>query len=107
MLFKSGLGQKQGVGGWGRGGYVEWVGGWGGGGKGWVGGGGGVKGGWGGGWGGWGWGGWVTPLPTHPPLRFTREQTRVEYIRRCRLITITHSSLANMYQFGTFFFKFK
>ena len=25
---------------------------------------------------------WVT----HPPLRFTREQTRVEYIRRCRLI---------------------
>ena len=30
-------------------------------------------------------GGWP-PLPTHPPLRFTREQTRVEYIRRCRLI---------------------
>ena len=30
--------------------------------------------------------GGVTPLPTHPPLRFTREQTRVEYIRRCRLI---------------------
>ena len=27
MLFKSGLGQKQGVGGWGRGGYVGWVGG--------------------------------------------------------------------------------
>ena len=26
------------------------------------------------------------PPPTHPPLRFTREQTRVEYIRRCRLI---------------------
>ena len=84
MLFKSGLGQKQGVGGWGRGGYVEWVGeggvcgvgGWGGGGKGWVGGG-----------GGWGVGGGVgyPPLTTHPPLRFTREQTRVEYIRRCRL----------------------
>ena len=41
------------------------------------------------GWGGGGWGGrrgggWP-PLPTHPPLRFTREQTRVEYIRRCRL----------------------
>ena len=30
------------------------------------------------------WGG-LPPLPTHPPLRFTREQTRVEYIRRCRL----------------------
>ena len=69
-----------GVGGWG--GYVGWVGG-GGGGKGWVGGGGGVKGGWGGG----GVGG-LPPLPTHPPLRFTREQTRVEYIRRCRLIKI-------------------
>ena len=60
MLFKSGLGQKQGVGGWGRG--VCGVGGWGGmwggwvggGGKGWVGGGGGV-----------GVGG-VTP-PPHPP----------------------------------------
>ena len=26
------------------------------------------------------------PPPTHPPLRFTREQTRVEYIRRCRLM---------------------
>ena len=74
MLFKSGLGQKQGVGGWGRGGYVEWVGG--GGGKGWV-----------GGWG-VGGGGGLPPLPTHPPLRFTREQTRVEYIRRCRLISL-------------------
>ena len=68
---------------------------------GWVGGvgggvGGGVKGGWvgegGKGWvGGWGVGGGggggvgYPPLPTHPPLRFTREQTRVEYIRRCRL----------------------
>ena len=53
---------------------------WGGGGGrwGWVGGG-------GGGVGGWGWGGGLPPLPTHPPLRFTREQTRVEYIRRCRL----------------------
>ena len=46
--------------------------------------------------GGWGWvGGWAgggyPPLPTHPPLRFTREQTRVEYIRRCRLMnTTTH-----------------
>ena len=54
---------------------------------GWVGG----VGGWGGGWGGSRWvggvGGWggLPPLPTHPPLRFTREQTRVEYIRRCRL----------------------
>ena len=43
MLFKSGLGQKQGVGGWGRGGmWSGWVRGgyvgWGGGGKGWVGG---------------------------------------------------------------------
>ena len=27
--------------------------------------------------------------PTHPPLRFTREQTQVEYIRRCRLISLT------------------
>ena len=69
--------------------------------------GGGVGGGWGGvgggGGGRWGWGGrWggvvggLPPLPTHPPLRFTREQTRVEYIRRCRLIitflTITASS---------------
>ena len=63
------------------GGGVCGVGGWGGGGKGWVGGGGGIK-------GGWGVGGGVgyPPLPTHPPLRFTREQTRVEYIRRCRLI---------------------
>ena len=78
------------VGGWGGG---RWGGGrqggrWGG--KGWVGGGGGVKGGGGvgggwGGWCGWGWGGGLPPLPTHPPLRFTREQTRVEYIRRCRL----------------------
>ena len=90
MLFKSGLGQKQGVGGWGRGGmWSGWVGGlcgvggWGGGGKGWVGGGGGGK-----GWvGGVGVGrGGLPPLPTHLPLRFTREQTRVEYIRRCRLI---------------------
>ena len=57
-------------GGWGWGG--RWVGV--GGGR-WVGGGGGGR-----------WvGGGVTPLPTHPPLRFTREQTRVEYIRRCRL----------------------
>ena len=63
-----------GVGGWGG----MW-GGWGGGGKGWVGGGGGVKGGVGVG------GVGYPPLPTHPPLRFTREQTRVEYIRRCRL----------------------
>ena len=46
MLFKSGLGQKQGVGGWGRGGYVEWVGG-------------GVC-----GVGGWGWGVGYPPLPT-------------------------------------------
>ena len=51
-----------------------------------------VVGGWVGGVGGWGVGGWVgggvlPPLPTHPPLRFTREQTRVEYIRRCRLMT--------------------
>ena len=61
-----------GVGGWG-GMWGGWVGG---GGKGWVGG--------GGGWVGGGWGG-LPPLPTHPPLRFTREQTRVEYIRRCRL----------------------
>ena len=65
-----------------------------------------VVGGWGGRWGGGGgrWGGrWgvggvgggvgvgvggggYPPLPTHPSLRFTREQTRVEYIRRCRLI---------------------
>ena len=65
-MFKSGLGQKQGVGGWGRGGmwsgwvggYVGWggrgyrVGGWGRGGKGWV--------------GGWGWGGGLPP-PPHPP----------------------------------------
>ena len=73
------------VGGWGGGGRSggrrggRW------GGKGWVGGGGGGKG-WvgGGGWVG-GWGGGLPPLPTHPPLRFTREQTRVEYIRRCRL----------------------
>ena len=44
MLFKSGLGQKQGVGGWGRGGmWSGWVrGGY----VGWVGGGEGVKGGW-------------------------------------------------------------
>ena len=66
MLFKSGLGQKQGVGGWGRGGmWSGWVrggvcgvGGWG-----WEG----VKGGWGGGVG-VGVGGWVTPPspPTHP-----------------------------------------
>ena len=60
MLFKSGLGQKQGVGGWGRGGmWSGWVGGY----VGWVG---------GGRVGGWGKrvgvGGWVTPLPTHPPL---------------------------------------
>ena len=45
----------------------------------------------GGGWGVGGGGRWVggggyPPLPTHPPLRFTREQTRVEYIRRCRLM---------------------
>ena len=56
-----------------------------------------VVGGWGGGrWGGGGGGRWggvggvggggLPPLPTHPPLRFTREQTRVEYIRRCRLM---------------------
>ena len=63
------------------------MGGWGGGGKGWVGGGGGVKGGWGGG----GGGGGLPPLPTHPPLRFTREQTRVEYIRCCRLKNATIS----------------
>ena len=77
MLFKSGLGQKQGVGGWGRGGmWSGWVGGvcgvggWGGGGKGWVGGGGGVKGGWGvgGGWGGGGGGGGL--LPPSPPTPF-------------------------------------
>ena len=75
----------------GGGGYVGWVGG-GGGGKGWVGWGRGGKGwvGVGGGWGGGGGGvGYPPPLPTHPPLRFTREQTRVEYIRHCRLkITI-------------------
>ena len=51
-----------------------------------MGGGGGV----GRGWGRWGVGGQAggrwPPLPTHPPLRFTREQTWVEYIRRCRLI---------------------
>ena len=61
MLFKSGLGQKQGVGGWGRGGmWSGWVRGgmWGGGG-GWVGGRG-VKGGWVG-------GGLPPPSPpTHP-----------------------------------------
>ena len=52
---------------------------------GWVGGGGGGRcvGGGGGRW--VGGGGGLPPLPTHPPLRFTREQTRVEYIRRCRL----------------------
>ena len=54
-----------------------------------------VVGGWGGRWGGGGvgrgfggvggGGGGYPPLPTHPPLRFTREQTRVEYIRHCRL----------------------
>ena len=48
----------------------------------WVGGGGGR---WVGGGGRWVGGGGLPPLPTHPPLRFTREQTRVEYIRRCRL----------------------
>ena len=65
------------------------MGGVGGGGKGWVGVGGGVKGGLGVGVGG-GVGvgvGGLPPLPTHPPLRFTREQTRVEYIRHCRLKT--------------------
>ena len=63
MLFKSGLGQKQGVGGWGGGGmWSGWVGGmWGG----WVGGEG-VKGGWVGEGVKGGWGGWVTP-PPHPP----------------------------------------
>ena len=46
-----------------------------------------VVGGWGGVGGGVGGGGVGYPPspPTHPPLRFTREQTRVEYIRRCRL----------------------
>ena len=61
MLFKSGLGQKQGVGGWGRGGmWSGWVGvcGVGVGGRGWVGEG-------GKGWVG-GWVGGVTP-PPHPP----------------------------------------
>ena len=47
-----------------------------------------VVGGWVGGVGGWG---GLPPLPTHPPLRFTREQTRVEYIRRCRLIIAQHT----------------
>ena len=56
---------------------------------GWVGGGGGRwVGGGGGRWVGGGVGG-LPPLPTHPPLRFTREQTRVEYIRHCRLINLT------------------
>ena len=60
MLFKSGLGQKQGVGGWGRGGmWSGWVGGY----VGWVGGGEEVKGGW---VGEGGVGGGVTP-PPHPP----------------------------------------
>ena len=61
------------VGGW-VGGVGRWVGGVGGWGGRWVGG----VGGWGG----------YPPLPTHPPLRFTREQTRVEYIRRCRLMKL-------------------
>ena len=68
------------------GGWVGGVGGWGGR---WVGGGG--VGGWGVGGGRWG---GLPPLPTHPPLRFTREQTRVEYIRRCRLMTL--KNLANV-----------
>ena len=42
------------------------------------------------------------PPPTHPPLRFTREQTRVEYIRRCRLKKkiLSHESWSTLVPWG-------